>query len=336
MQNQNSLATWKTQLARYQASHTGRSTWQVINTLVPYCTLWYLIHWSLGVSYWLAFFLMVLAAGFLVRTFIIFHDCGHGSFFKSKKANDIVGTILGLLVFTPYLHWSREHALHHATTGNLDKRGRGDLWTLTIQEYLESPRWQQIAYRLARNPIILFIVAPAFLMVVKERVPVPQAQRRERYSVHLTNLALVGMVVGFSFVFGFKHYILIQLVVIGIAGTAGVWLFYIQHQFDGVTWERGSNWDYTDAALQGSSFYKLPKILQWFTGNIGFHHIHHLNSKIPNYRLEKCHQSVAIFQTVKPVTFFASFHALTLRLWDEQNQQMISFRQLRKIQNTRR
>ena len=210
------------------------------------------------------------------------------------------GFITGVLTFTPYYHWRWEHAIHHATSGDLDRRGMGDIWTLTVQEYLESSRWKRFAYRLARNPVVLFVIAPLFVFLVRHRFPKAKASRRERHSVYWTNLAILGMAAGLSWIFGLKAYLLIQLTVLVVAGSAGVWLFYVQHQFEGVYWERGEEWDYTAAALQGSSFYKLPKVLQWFSGNIGFHHIHHLSSRIPNYNLEKCHKADPLFQTVKP------------------------------------
>ena len=324
-----STSTWKKIVNRYEQPGLRLSLWQLINTLVPYGALWYLMYLSLGTSYWLTAALALLAAGFQVRVFIIFHDCGHGSFFKSKKANDIVGFITGMLCFTPYYHWRWEHALHHATSGDLDRRGTGDVWTLTVQEYLEASRWKRFVYRLARNPFILFILAPVFLFLVKQRFPSKKAGRRERASVYWTNLALLAMAAGFSCLFGFKTYLLLQLAVLSVAGVAGVWLFYVQHQFEGVYWERRDQWDYFTAALDGSSFYKLPKILQWFSGNIGFHHIHHLSPRIPNYNLEKCHRAEPLFQTVKPVTLFPSLKALTFRLWDEQRRKLVGFRVLK-------
>jgi omega-6 fatty acid desaturase (delta-12 desaturase) len=275
--------------------------------------------------------LAVLAAGFLVRIFIISHDCGHGSFFPSQRANDILGFITGALTFTPYYHWRWEHALHHASSGDLDRRGSGDVWTLTVQEYLEAPRWKRFAYRLARNPVVLFGLAPLFLFIIKMRIPAAKAPRRERHSVAWTNLAIVGLGAASSLIFGLKAYLLLQLLIIMMSGTVGVWLFYVQHQFEGVYWDRSAEWDYTTAALKGSSFYKLPKVLQWFSGNIGFHHVHHLSPRIPNYHLEKCHQAEPLFQTVKPVTFFASFKSLTFRLWDEQRQKLVGYRALRAL-----
>ena len=312
-------------MARYEQPGLRHSLWQLINTLIPYGALWYLMYLSLGVSYWLTGAVAVLAAGFQVRVFIIFHDCGHGSFFKSKRANHILGLITGVLCFTPYYHWRWEHALHHASAGDLDRRGTGDVWTLTVKEYLEASRGKRFAYRLARNPFILFVLAPVFLFLIKQRFPAKKAGRRERASVYGTNLAVLAMGAGFSCLFGFKTYLVLQLGILLVAGVAGVWLFYVQHQFEGVYWERREEWDYFTAALKGSSFYKLPKILQWFSGNIGFHHIHHLSPRIPNYNLEQCHRAEPLFQTVKPVTLFASFKALTFRLWDEQRRKLVGF-----------
>ena len=322
---------WKKIIAEFQRSSLLRAIWQLVNTLVPLTLLWAGMYWSLSFSYWLTLPLAVLAGGFLVRVFIIFHDCGHGSFFKSSLANDIMGFITGLLTFTPYYHWRWEHSLHHASAGHLDKRGTGDVWTMTVQEYLESSRWKRFAYRLARNPLVLFVLAPLYMFLIQQRFPSGKASPRERNSVSWMNLAVFGMAAGMSLVFGLLPYLLVQLVIISVAGSAGIWLFYVQHQFEGVYWERADKWDYTDAALQGSSFYKLPKVLQWFSGNIGFHHIHHLSSRIPNYNLERCHRSHALFQRVKPVTLLSSLKSFTFRLWDEQQRRLVGFRHLRSI-----
>jgi omega-6 fatty acid desaturase (delta-12 desaturase) len=280
---------------------------------------------SLWASVWITIPLALLAGGFLVRIFIIFHDCGHGSFFKSRRANDILGIVTGLLCFSSYYHWRWEHAVHHSTAGDLDRRGTGDVWTLTVQEYLEASRWKRFSYRLARNPLILFLVAPVCLFLLIERFPSAKAPQRERLSVYWTNLLLLGMIVGLGYVFGFRAYLLLQLLLVVVAGSAGVWLFYVQHQFEDVYWERGQNWDYAQAALQGSSYYKLPKVLQWFSGNIGFHHIHHLSPRIPNYHLEKAHKSEPLFQTVKPITLLSSFKSFGFRLWDEQRKKMVGY-----------
>jgi omega-6 fatty acid desaturase (delta-12 desaturase) len=329
--NKPDTSAWKEIVARYQKASTGRGIWQLVNTLVPYAALWCLMFFTATISWWLTIPLAVLAGAFLVRVFIIHHDCGHGSFFKTTTANHIWGAITGVLTFTPYYHWRWEHAIHHSSSGDLDRRGTGDVWTLTVQEYLESSRWKRFAYRLARNPIILFVIAPLFLFTVKHRFTGAKASPRERHSVYLTNLAILGMAGALTIVFGWKAYLIIQLTILMVAGSAGVWLFYVQHQFEGVYWERSEEWDYATAALQGSSFYKLPKILQWFSGNIGFHHIHHLSPRIPNYHLEKCHDAEPLFQTVKPVTLFASFKSFTFRLWDEQRRRLVGYGHLRTL-----
>jgi acyl-lipid omega-6 desaturase (Delta-12 desaturase) len=327
---------WKESVARYQKPAEWRSFWQIVNTIVPYAALWYLMHLSLAFSWWITMPLAILTGGFLVRVFIIFHDCGHGSFFKSRKANDVLGIITGVLTFTPYHHWRREHAAHHATSGDLDRRGTGDLWTMTVAEYLESSRWKRFMYRLARNPIVLFVAAPLFLLLVKHRFPKADASRQERHWVNATTLAVLGMALGLSAAFGLKAYLLIQLTVLLVAGSVGFWLFYVQHQFEGVYWERGGNWDYTRAALQGSSFYKLPRVLQWFSGNIGYHHLHHLSPRIPNYHLEKCHQSDPLFQSVPSVTLLVSLKSLRFRLWDEQRLTLVGYGHLRTLRRSER
>src|SRR6266567_1768968 len=329
-------ALWKTIVKQYQQPSTPRAVWQIVNTLGPLALLWYLMYVSLALSWWIVIPLALIAGVFLVRIFIIFHDCGHSSFFKSRLANDIVGFVTGLLTFTPFYQWRWDHAIHHATSGHLDKRGTGDLWTLTVQEYLESSRWRRFAYRLARNPIVLFVIAPLVVLLIKQRFPTPKANKRERHSVYAMNAAILAMAAGLGLVFGLKAYLLIQLTALAVAGAAGFWLFYVQHQFEGVYWERGDEWDYATAALQGSSFYKLPKVLQWFSGNIGYHHIHHLSSRIPNYNLEKCHNSEPLFQTVKPVTLFSSFKSFTFRLWDEQRRKLVGYRHLRTVRRQQR
>ncbi len=329
-------AFWKEIVARYQTPSISRGVWQILNTVVPYVGLWFIMYFTLNVSWWLTVPLAMLAGALVVRIFIIFHDCGHGSFFKSGTANHIVGEITGLLTFTPYYHWRWEHAIHHSTAGDLDRRGLGDIWTLTVQEYLESSRWRRFSYRLARNPFILFVLAPLFLFLVLNRIPKLRAPARERYSVYLTNLVLGGMVAGLIWIFGLKAFLIIQLTILMVAGSTGVWLFYVQHQFEDVYWERADKWDYAMAALKGSSFYKLPKVLQWFSGNIGYHHIHHLSPRIPNYHLEKCHKSEPLFQAVKPVTLLGSLKSFTFRLWDEQQHKLVGYAHLRAIRRQQR
>jgi acyl-lipid omega-6 desaturase (Delta-12 desaturase) len=323
------VAEWKALVAKFQAPSRGRALWQIVNSFGSYIVLWTLMYWSLSISWWLTVPLAMVAGLIVIRIFIIFHDCGHGSYFKSRTANDIVGFIAGMLTFTPYFHWRWEHGLHHGASGDLDRRGTGDIWTMTVQEYLESTRWKRFAYRLARNPFILFFVAPVFLFLIRQRFTTPGAKARERHSVWWMNLAILGMVAGLCWVFGWRTYLVLQLIVTVVSGAAGLWLFYVQHQFEGTYWEHSREWDYTAAALKGSSFYKLPRILQWFSGNIGFHHIHHLSPRIPNYNLQRCHESHPLFNTVKPVTLRGSLQSLAFRLWDESRHKLVGFRHLR-------
>jgi acyl-lipid omega-6 desaturase (Delta-12 desaturase) len=324
-------APWKLAIEKYQQPSSWRAVWQLLNTFLPYALLWYLMHLSVAVSWWLTVPLAVLAGGLLMRIFIIFHDCGHGSYFKSGWANDTLGFIAGVLTFTPYYQWRWEHAVHHGSAGQLDHRGTGDVWTMTVQEYLESSRWRRFAYRLARNPFILFVIAPLYMFVIEQRVPSARGNRRERESVWWMNLALLCMAVAMSWMLGVVQYLLIQLIVMAVAGAGGVWLFYMQHQFEAAYWERGADWDYATAALQGSSFYRLPKILQWFSGNIGFHHIHHLSPRVPNYNLQRCHEAEPLFRQVQPMTLFSSLKSLTLRLWDEKARRLVGYRRMRQV-----
>ena len=319
---------WRQAVIPYQSSDTRKSIWQLINTLIPYFLLWTLMYFSLNTSYWLTLLLAIPTGGFLVRTFIIFHDCGHGSFFRTRKANDIVGNITGIITFTPYRHWRKMHAVHHATAGNLDRRGTGDVWTATVDEYRSFPGWKRFFYQIYRNPAVMFIVNPVLLFTIGHRFAGKQANGAERRSVYWTNIVLLIMFLAAHFTIGIKAFLLVQLPILWIGTAAGVWLFYVQHNFEGVYWERHEDWDFVKAGLEGSSFYKLPKVLQWFTGNIGFHHIHHLSPRIPNYLLERCHRENPIFQ-IRPVTIFTSLKSLTYRLWDEKSHQLVDYRRLK-------
>jgi acyl-lipid omega-6 desaturase (Delta-12 desaturase) len=315
-------------MKRYREPSNARALWQLLNTLIPYGLVWVLMSITINFSYWVTLPLALLAAGLLVRLFIIFHDCGHGSFFKSQRGNAALGFMTGVLTFTPYLHWRWQHGIHHGTAGDLDRRGSGDVWTLTVCEYLQSSRSQRLLYRLARNPLLLFLVAPIFYFVIAQRLPSATAPDRERRSVWITNAAILMAGLIAVQVLGWRAYLLIQSTVLVLAGAAGTWLFYVQHQFDGVYWERSAAWDYTAAALQGSSYYKLPAILRWFSGNIGFHHIHHLNPRIPNYYLRECHDAGPAFRLVKPLTLLSSLKCLSFRLWDEGRKQLVGYPQL--------
>lgn len=326
---------WRTLVAEHQKANGWRASWQILNSIGSYFALWILMYFSLSISWWLTIPLAVLAGAILVRVFIIFHDCGHGSFFKSGVANDLWGFVTGVLTFTPYYHWRWEHSIHHASAGNLDRRGMGDIWTLTVEEYLRASHWKKFSYRLARNPFILFFIAPLVIFLIRQRFPLPDAKPREKTSVRIMNASLLAFAVALIAIFGLLPWLIIQLIVLSVAGAAGVWLFYVQHQFENTYWERGEDWDYTTAAMQGSSFYKLPRILQWFSGNIGYHHIHHLSARIPNYNLEKCHRSHPRFSEVPPLGLRQSLTSLKFRLWDEESGKLIGFGQLRKLMQTR-
>jgi omega-6 fatty acid desaturase (delta-12 desaturase) len=289
----------------------------------------------LEISYWLTLLLAIPATGFLIRNFIIFHDCGHGSFFKSKRANDVVGILTGLLTFTPYYHWRHNHAVHHATVADLDRRGTGDVMTLTVDEYSQLPWWRRFGYRISRNPLILFTIGSLGVFLIGHRFYSRRDGRQGRASVLWTNLALLVLIGLISSIISLKTFILIQLPVTFLSSSIGVWLFYVQHQFEGVYWERHDRWDYLAAALQGSSFYKLPRILQWFTGSIGFHHIHHVSPRIPNYYLEACHKDCSLFREVHPLTMRSSLKSLSLRLWDEQSRRLVGFAIVRNLQQMR-
>ncbi|HSR33940.1 MAG TPA: fatty acid desaturase, partial [Anaerolineae bacterium] len=302
----------------------------LVNTFVPYLGLWVLMIYLIetGTPYWITLVLAVVAAGFMVRIFIFFHDAGHGSFFSSPRANTALGYISGVLTFTPYDSWRRSHARHHATSGNLDRRGMGDVWTMTVEEYRAAPRKKQLAYRMYRNPLVMFGLGPVGSFLIAQRFPQIGVKRREQLSVLGTDLALLAIIVLASVTIGFWTYVLIQLPIILIGGALGIWLFYVQHQYEGVYWARDEAWDPTKAALEGSSFYKLPKVLQWFTGNIGLHHIHHLRPRIPNYNLQQCYDKVPAMQAVQPLTIGKSLKSLRMNLWDEKQQKLVSFRSL--------
>ncbi len=319
-------------LAPYQKPDNRRSLWQLANTLVPYFLLWPVMVWSLNVSYLLTLALALLTTGFVARIFIIFHDCGHGSFFASRRGNDTVGIITGLITWTPYYRWRRDHAIHHATSGDLDRRGTGDVMVMTVDEFQALSPAKRWFYALWRHPLIMFTIGSFLVFTVFHRFSSKGSGRRERLGVYYTNLLLAGLVCGMIWLIGWKAFLLIQVPILFFTASIGVWLFYVQHNFEGSYWERHPNWDFFRASLKGSSFYKLPAVFQWFSGNIGFHHIHHLDSKIPNYFLQKCHQENPIFQ-VKPLTFMQSLRCMRLRLWDEQNKRMVGFDILKQRKN---
>ncbi len=319
---------WQKVVSQYQRSDLRKSMWQVANSFGGYFLGLVLMYFSLQVGYWLTLLLAIPTAGFLVRIFIIQHDCGHGSFFSSKRWNDRVGAVCGVFTLTAYRYWRKSHAIHHAHHAELEERGTGDIWLLTVDEYIAAPRWKRLLYRGFRHPLFLLGVAPAAQFLVTNRVPLSAKKWRggERASVWWTNAVLLAVFVAAGLLIGFGTVVLIFLPVIVIAGTVGTWLFYVQHQFERTYWEHTPEWDYSLAALAGSSYYKLPKVLQWFTGNIGFHHIHHLSPRIPNYKLEQCHNENPILQRVTQLTLRSSLKTASLSLWDEDQRQLVSFR----------
>ncbi|PEM50333.1 fatty acid desaturase [Bacillus wiedmannii] len=305
--------------------------WQLINTIVPFIILWYLAYKSLSVSYWLSLVPSLLAAGFMTRIFIIFHDCTHYSFFKSRRANRIVGTCMGVLTLFPFDQWGHEHSIHHATSGNLDKRGTGDIWTLTVDEYLAAPFRLRLAYRLYRNPFVMFGLGPIYVFLLKNRFNRKGARQKERMNTYLTNIIIVALIAILCWAIGWQSFLLVHGTIFLIAGSVGIWLFYVQHTFEDSYFEEDKDWEYVKAAVEGSSFYKLPKILQFLTGNIGFHHVHHLSPRVPNYKLEEAHNNTLPLKNVPTITLATSLRSLRFRLWDEKSNNFVTFKEFKKI-----
>jgi omega-6 fatty acid desaturase (delta-12 desaturase) len=325
-------AFWREALAPYAQPHLGRSLRDIATSVVPYLALSVLMYLALGVSYLLVLVIAIPASGFLVRTFILFHDCSHGSFLASKRANMWLGVLLGLLVYSPFLRWRHDHAIHHATSGDLDRRGGGDVRTLTVAEYRALPWRGQLAYRLFRNPLVMFGIGPIVALVVGPRLVSRSARPRLRRSVIGTNVALAVLVGTLCWLVGWRDYVLVQAPTVLLAGSAGIWLFYVQHQFEDAYWESAEGWSYADAALRGSSYLKLPKVLQFFSGNIGLHHVHHLSARIPNYNLQRAHDENSIFHQVPTLTLWDGLRAVRLKLWDEDRGRLVTFAEAREGQ----
>ncbi len=317
--------SWVQIVRKYNHPNPLTSWVQLFSNLILYSLAWFLMYISLSISYWITLALAIPAAGMLVRLFIIFHDLGHGSYFRSRKLSSWSGIFLGILTFTPYYSWTRNHYIHHETVGNLDKRGIGDVWTMTVNEYKESSSWKKLTYRFYRNPVTMFLIGPLYVFLIGNRFTKRGMDQKGRIGVYLTNTGLLLFSVLTSLLIGVKAFLLIQFPIIYIAGILGFWLFYVQHQFNPTLWFRNNDWDYKKVALEGSSFYKLPRVLQYFTGNIGFHHIHHLSPLIPNYNLARCHRENALFSEIRPLRFWPGFKTTTYRLWNEQTLEMISF-----------
>jgi omega-6 fatty acid desaturase (delta-12 desaturase) len=293
--------------------------------------LWTAMVISVNDAYWVTLSLSVPAAAFLVRLFMIQHDCGHRSFFRSPRLNDLLGHAIGVLTLTPHGYWRKAHNIHHATSGNLDKRGIGDVRVLTVSEYLAAPRWKRLAYRMYRHPITFLAVGPLYLFVIKYRLPLDLLRRRQEAlpSIISTNVAIAGLVTGLGLWIGFAEVLMVQTPIVLLSSFAGVWLFYVQHQFEHTYWRRNEDWNFHQAALYGSSYYRLPKMLRWFTANIGLHHIHHLCSRVPNYRLQECLEGIPELSEAHPLTILASLKCVWFALWDEESNKMIRFRDLK-------
>ncbi|MEK4701382.1 fatty acid desaturase [Solibacillus sp. FSL R7-0668] len=322
-------------VAPFAKSETRLSIQQLLNTLVPLLLIWGAGYFLLQYSPWYTALCSVIASGFVVRTFIIFHDCTHGSFFKSKKANDIIGNITGIFTSFPYEKWKREHTIHHATSSNLDKRGIGDIDMLTVDEYLEKSKMGRLGYRLYRNPLVMFGLGPLFMVLVLNRFNRKDAKRKERLNTYFTNIVLLAICAVLIFVNGWATFLLVHGLTLFIAGALGIWLFYIQHTYEDSYFEVDSDWDYVKAAVEGSSYYKLPKVLQWVTGNIGFHHVHHLSPRIPNYKLEDAHESVKPLQQATTITIKTSLESLRYKLYDPENYRFVSFKEAAKRETMR-
>ncbi len=320
-------AFWRDALAPYAKPHLGRSFVDLATSVVPYLALSVAMYVSLGVSYLLTLALAIPASGFLVRTFILFHDCSHGSFLPSKRANIWLGVVLGLLVYSPFLRWRHDHAIHHATAGDLDRRGGGDVRTLTVAEYDALPSRGRLAYRLFRNPAVMFGVGPIVSLLIGPRIVSRSARPRMRRSVIGTNIALAAMVGALCWLIGWSDFLSVQGPTVLLAGSAGIWLFYVQHQFEDAYWENTDGWSYADAALRGSSYLKLPRVLQFFSGNIGLHHVHHLSARIPNYNLQRAHDENPIFHQVPVLSLRDGLRSVRLKLWDEDRGRMVTFAQ---------
>ncbi len=325
--------TWNRILAPYKRSHLGKSLFQLLTTGLLFGLGYFLMVRSLEVSYLVTVALALPMAGLLTRLFIFQHDCGHGSFFPSRKANDAVGAVLGVVTLTPYRYWRRSHAIHHATSGNLDRREMGDIETLTVDEYLARSRWGRLAYRAYRNLFVLLVVAPLFQFGIKHRLPwdMPLSWKREWRGVLWTNAALAGILALAHWTIGIGTLLLVHLPILVISGALGLWLFYVQHQFEDTYWENHPEWDFHRAGIEGSSFLDLPPVLHWFTGNIGYHHVHHLSSRIPNYSLRRCMAEVPELRHVTRLTALGTLECGRLKLWDEETKRLVGFRELRQI-----
>ncbi|WP_113927759.1 fatty acid desaturase [Bacillus sp. P14.5] len=317
------------QVSPFEGSETAKSVFQLVTTLALFISVWVLAYISLSVSYLLTLIIGVVGAGLLTRIFIIFHDCCHYSFFKKRKSNQIIGTITGIVTLFPFYQWQHDHTVHHATSSNLDKRGTGDIWMMTVDEYKKASFWTKVSYRLYRNPLVMFGLGPIYVFLITNRFNRKGARKKERINTYITNAAIAAIVTVLCITVGWQAFLLVHGTIFYIAGIMGIWLFYVQHTFEDSYFEENKEWDFVLAAVEGSSFYKLPKILQWFTGNIGFHHVHHLAPRVPNYKLEEAHRSNESLQHVPTITLGTSLSSLKFKLWDETNKKFVRFKDIK-------
>jgi omega-6 fatty acid desaturase (delta-12 desaturase) len=322
---------WNRLLEPYTGAHVGKASWQLTSTVGLYALTWCLAYRALEQSWVLTLMLTVVAAGLLVRLFVIQHDCCHASFFPSRRANDVVGSVLGAFMLMPHHYWRRTHAIHHATFGDLDRRSFGDLETLTVEEYLSLSRWGRLRYRLCRSLFVLLVLGPTWQFIIKQRFPwdMPRHWSREWASVAWTNVAGAALAAVGCATIGWKPLLLVQVPITLIWGAIGIWFFYVQHQFEDTYWQRHTEWNFERAGIEGSSFYDLPRWLHWFTGNIGYHHVHHLTSRIPNYRLPECFREIPELHGVTRLDLRKSLRCARLKLWDEDTQRLVGFGDLR-------
>ena len=321
-------------LAAYALPCLRRSVLDIFTSAVPYLAVSVLMYLALDVSYLLTLALVLPAAGFLVRTFVVFHDCAHGSFLPSKRANRAVGRVLGLFVLSPFQRWRHDHAIHHATSGALERRGVGDIVTLTVREYRARPWPGRLAYSVTRNPVVMFGLGPVIAMVIGPRIATRSQRPRLRHSVLGTDVALLVIIGGLCWLIGWQNFLIVWAPPAILAGSIGIWLFYVQHQFEDAYWESAADWSYSDAALRGSSYLKLPRVIQFFTGNIGLHHVHHLNARIPNYNLQRAHDENPVFHEVPTLTLWPALRTVRLKLWDEERGKLVTFAQASREQPT--
>jgi len=324
-------AAWRRTVDRYARPHLGRSMFALATSVVPFVAMWTLMYFALGVSYLLTLALAIPTAGFLLRTYILFHDCVHGSFLRSRRANEWLGSVLALITFTPFARWRHEHLTHHSTAGNLDRRGTGDVFTLTLDEYRAQSWRGRFWYRLFRTPAVMFVIGPVYAMVVMPRWAQRSARPQVRRSVWRTNVAIVVAVSALCLLIGWDKFLLVEVPLVPLAGGAGIWLFLVQHQFEDTYWKRADDWNYADAALRGSSYLRLPKVLQFFTGNIGFHHVHHLNPRIPNYHLPRVHERVPVLAGAPTLSLWDGLRAVRLKLWDEGALRLVTWAEVRRL-----